>query len=161
MEGRAPDCSPGLRTTCTGPTDQMLDFSCTHMIIYSIWLNDSNLRLSVIILGMAPAKLRDGFISHWLTPWSQSDCEDHSGYGPRQLEIVLQSKLPLIGWVHAQNDPLSLSINRGGWVHLSGDCKNNAFLWSLHHMNSIVDLLTISTFGPVSFDSRQLFCDGN
>ena len=27
-------------------------------------------------------------------------------------------------------------------------------------MNSIVDLLTISTFGPVSFDSGQLFSDG-
>ena len=28
-------------------------------------------------------------------------------------------------------------------------------------MNSIVDLLTISTNGPVSFDSRQLFSDGH
>ena len=135
------DCGPLVLGT--GPTDQMLDFSCTHMIIYSIWLNDSNLRLSVIILGMVPAKLRDGFNLSL------------------QLEIVLQSKLPLIGWVHAQNDPLSLSINRGEWVHLWRDCKNNTFLWSLHLMNSIVDLLTISTNGPVSFDSCQLFSDGH
>ena len=43
-------------------------------------------------------------LSHWLSPCTQNECEDHSTYGSGQYETVLQSKLSLIGWFHTQND---------------------------------------------------------
>ena len=78
-------------------------------------------------------------VFHWLRPCSQSDWEDHSGYGPSHWETVLQTKLSLIGWFHTQNDPSMLSINRGRWVHFWRASKNNTLLWSLCHMSSIVE----------------------